>query len=121
MKKYSEEHQWVEIGGDGVATVGISKFAADELGEITFVELPSMGQVFTAKSPLCVVESVKAASDVYAPVGGKVCAVNTVLETAPDKLNEDPEGEAWICKLEAPNAADLDALMDAAAYQAFCK
>ena len=121
MKKYSEEHQWVEIGADGIATVGISQFAADELGEITFIELPEAGKTVKAKEPLCVIESVKAASDVFAPVGGTVCEVNASLEKAPEGLNSAPEGDAWICKLSNPQLADLEALMDEAKYREFIR
>ncbi len=121
MKKYSEEHQWVEIGADGIATVGISQFAADELGEITFIELPEAGKAVKAKDQLCVIESVKAASDVYAPIGGTVCAVNDALEKTPENLNSAPEGEAWICKLENPQVADLEGLMDEAQYKEFIR
>ena len=92
MKKYSEEHQWIEVADDGTATIGISKYAADELGEITFVELPTVGQELKAKDQLCVVESVKAASDVFMPVSGVITEVNTVLDKDPSSLNNDPEG-----------------------------
>ena len=121
MKKYSEEHQWVEIGADGIATIGISQFAADELGEITFIELPEAGKAVKAKDQLCVIESVKAASDVYAPVGGTVCEVNAALEKNPENLNSAPEGDAWICRLENPQVADLEGLMDEAQYKEFIR
>ena len=121
MKKYSEEHQWVEIGDDGIATVGISQFAADELGEITFIELPEVGKAVKAKEPLCVIESVKAASDVFAPVGGTICEVNTALEKAPEGLNGAPEGDAWICKLSNPQLVDLETLMNETQYQEFIR
>ena len=121
MKKYSEEHQWIDVAADGTATIGISKYAADELGEITFVELPMVGQELKAKDQLCVVESVKAASDVFMPVSGTVTEVNTVLDKDPSALNNDPEGLGWICRIDKADPADLAALMDEAAYAAFCK
>lgn len=121
MKKYSEEHQWIEVADDGTATIGISKYAADELGEITFVELPTVGQELKAKDQLCVVESVKAASDVFMPVAGVITEVNTVLDKDPSPLNNDPEGIGWICRIVKADPADLATLMDEAAYAAFCK
>ena len=121
MKKYSEDHQWVEVAEDGTAKVGITQFAAEELGEITFVELPSVGKSFQSGEQLCVVESVKAASDVYAPAGGTVIAVNSPLEEDPSGLNEDPEGTAWLCQIKDWDAAALDKLMDAAAYEKYCR
>ena len=121
MKKYSEEHQWIDLAQDGTAAVGITKYAADELGEITFIELPENGRQLAAGEQLCVVESVKAASDVFAPASGTVTAVNTALETNPALLNDDPEGEAWICKFANVPAADLDSLMDEAQYKKFCE
>ena len=98
MRKYSEEHQWIEVSADGSATVGITKYAADELGEITFIELPTLGKSLKAKEQLCVVESVKAASDVFMPAGGTISEVNTVLDKDPSALNNDPEGIGWICR-----------------------
>ena len=121
MKKYSEEHQWIEVAADGTATIGITKYAADELGEITFIELPTVGQELKAKEQLCVVESVKAASDVFMPVSGTVKEVNTVLDKDPSALNNDPEGLGWICRIDKADPADLAALMDEDAYAAFCK
>ncbi|MBO4619427.1 MAG: glycine cleavage system protein GcvH [Victivallales bacterium] len=121
MKKYSEEHQWIDVNEDGSATVGITKYAADELGEITFIELPTVGQALKAKEQLCVVESVKAASDVFMPASGTITEVNTVLDRDPSALNNDPEGIGWICRIDKADPADLAALMDEAAYQAFCK
>ena len=106
MKYYSEEHQWVEIEG-GKARIGITKFAADELGELSYVELPSVGSVFKQGDSLCVVESVKAASDVFMPIGGKIVEVN--------------EGEGWICIASDVNADELAKLMDEEKYLASLK
>ena len=121
MKKYSKEHQWIELADDGTALVGISRFAADELGEITFIELPQDGIRLAAGERLCTIESVKACSDVFMPAGGAVVAVNSALEAEPSPLNDAPEGEGWICRVSDVNAADLDALMDSVQYGEFCK
>ncbi len=121
MRKYTKEHQWIEMLPDGTAKVGITKYAAEELGEITFVELPALDKCVHGGEPLCVVESVKAASDVFMPVTGTVSAVNTPLEKDPTPLNEDPEGEGWICLLQNPDAAALETLMTQEQYQSFCQ
>ena len=118
MKKYSEEHQWVEVG-NGVATVGITAYAAEELGEISFVELPEKGIVFAQGDSMCVIESVKAASDVFAPVGGTVLEVNQRLEKEPDIINDSPEREGWICRLSELDERELESLMTDAEYEAF--
>lgn len=120
MKYYSAEHQWVEVEGDK-AKIGITKFAADELGELSYVELPSVGGVFKQGDPLCVVESVKAASDVFMPVGGKVVEVNAKLEKKPELVNEDAEGEGWICIATDVDATELSKLMDEEKYLAGLK
>ena len=120
MKYYSEEHQWVEIEG-GKARIGITKFAADELGELSYVELPSVGSVFKQGDSLCVVESVKAASDVFMPIGGKVVEVNTKLEKSPELVNADAEGDGWICVVTDVNADELAKLMDEERYLASLK
>ncbi len=118
MKRFSDDHQWVRYE-DGRATVGITAYAADELGDITFVELPEEGLVVSQGDVLCVVESVKAASDVYAPVGGTVVEVNRALETRPGVVNDSPESKGWICRLEEVVEGDLDSLMTDAQYEAF--
>jgi len=118
MKKFSEEHEWVEIE-DGVATVGITAYAAEELGEITFVELPGKGVVLGQGDSLCVVESVKAASDVFVPIGGTIMEVNGRLEEEPELVNESPEGEGWICKLSEVDEGELENLMTEREYEAF--
>lgn len=120
MKYYSEEHQWVEVEGEE-ATIGITKFAADELGELSYVELPSVGAVFKKGDALCVVESVKAASDVFMPVAGTVVAVNVTLEKTPELVNEDAEEAGWICKVTGVKAEELADLMDAEKYLASLK
>ncbi|GFO68829.1 glycine cleavage system H protein [Geomonas limicola] len=117
---FSKEHEWVKIDGSQ-ATVGISAHAAHELGDITFVELPQVGKTLKQFDTLAGIESVKAASDIYAPVSGKVVAVNDKLEDAPELVNESAEEEGWICRLEVANAADVSALMDAAAYAEYLK
>lgn len=118
MKRYSDDHQWVRYE-EGRATVGVTAYAADELGDITFVELPDVGLVVSQGDVLCVVESVKAASDVYAPVGGTVVEVNRVLEAQPRLVNDSPESKGWICRLEEVVESDLDSLMTDAQYEAF--
>lgn len=117
---FTKEHEWVKIDGTR-ATVGISEHAAHELGDITFVELPQMGKVVKQFDTLAGIESVKAASDIYSPVSGKVAQVNDKLEDAPELVNESAEDAGWICKLEVSDAAELGALMDAAAYAEFLK
>ncbi|MBO7742510.1 MAG: glycine cleavage system protein GcvH [Victivallales bacterium] len=122
MKRYSQEHQWIEVAADGAsALVGITKYAADELGDITFIEMPAVGKTLSAGAQLYVIESVKAASDVFIPASGTISEVNTALETAPEKINEDPENAAWICRITNFNAAEIDALMDEAKYAEYCK
>ena len=116
-KYYSESHDWIELDGD-TAALGISKYAADSLGDITYVEIPASGKAVAAGDVLCTVESVKAVSDVYAPVAGVVGEGNADLEADPGALNADPEN-TWICKLEGVKADSLAGLMDADAYAKF--
>jgi glycine cleavage system H protein len=115
--KYAESHEWIRDNGDGTATVGITEHAQDALGDLVFVELPEMGKQFAAKDACAVVESVKAASDIYSPVGGEVIAVNQTLEDAPETINGDAYGDGWIFKLKLAAAAELDNLLDAGGYQ----
>lgn len=115
MKKYTKDHEWVELDGE-TATLGISEHAAGELGDITFVELPEKGAVLGQGDVVSVVESVKAASDVYSPVGGTVTEVNTELSSNPAVVNESAEDNGWICKLKILDAKELDSLMDEAGY-----
>jgi glycine cleavage system H protein len=116
--RYSEEHEWVAVA-DGVATVGITDYAQSELGDIVFVELPAVGTALTRTKAFGVVESVKAVSDVYAPVGGTVVEVNDRLGDRAELINEDPYGEGWMVRVTMSDPAELDQLMDAAAYAAF--
>lgn len=116
--KYVASHEWLRVGADGVVTVGITDHAQALLGDIVFVELPKAGAQLAAEEQAGVVESVKAASDVYSPIAGEIVEVNDVLEGEPQLANTDPYGEGWFFKLRPASAADLDALMDAAAYTA---
>ncbi len=115
--RYSEDHEWVKVEGN-VAVIGISDFAQKELGDITYADLPEVDDEFEAGEEFGALESVKASSELLCPVGGKVVEVNPDLEDAPEKINEDAY-EAWIIKVEMSDPAEVEALMDAAAYQAF--
>jgi len=117
MKYYTEEHEWLEIDGD-TATVGITVHAADELGDITYVELPEVGADFNKGEVFSVVESVKAASDIYSPLKGTVSEVNEDLEDSPELVNEDAETKGWICKFSNVEV-DTSGLMNAEQYKAF--
>ena len=117
--KYTEDHEWVKVEGDTVI-VGITKYAAEQLGDVVFVELPDVGASFDKGGDMAVVESVKAASDVYAPVGGEVLEVNVALTDAPETVNEAPEAGGWFAKLKLSDTSERDALMDEAAYKTFC-
>ena len=112
---YSKDHEWVRVEGD-VTTIGITDHAQDELGDVVFVELPEVGATFDAGEAFGAVESVKAVSDLYAPVGGEVLEVNGALEDAPEKINEDPYGDGWILKLRAGGEGDL---LSAQEYEQF--
>jgi glycine cleavage system H protein len=115
---YTDEHEWVDVEGD-IATVGITDYAQEQLGDIVFVELPAEGASFGKGDDAAVVESVKAASDVYAPVSGEVVEANGALEGEPALVNTDPEAEGWFFKLRLSDASELDGLMDEAGYEAF--
>ncbi|WP_309622972.1 glycine cleavage system protein GcvH [Novosphingobium sp.] len=115
---YSQDHEWIDVDGD-TGTVGITDYAQGQLGDITFVELPAAGSNQGKGDAACVVDSVKAASDVYAPVGGEVTEANAALEGEPELVNTDPEGAGWLFKLTLADAGELDELMDKAAYDAF--
>jgi glycine cleavage system H protein len=117
---YTNEHEWIRVEGD-VGTVGITAFAAEKLGDVVFVELPDAGKQVKKDGDMAVVESVKAASDVYAPVSGSVTAANAAIVDDPAKVNADPEGEGWFVKLKLSNAGELSGLMDKAAYDKFCE
>jgi glycine cleavage system H protein len=118
--RFTDQHEWVRLEGDE-ATVGITRHAAEQLGDVVFVELPQAGRKVGAGAEAAVVESVKAASEVYAPVGGEVTLANSALEAQPGKVNEDPEGEGWFFKLKVSDKGAFAKLMDQAAYQEFVK
>lgn len=114
--RYAKSHEWLKPEGDGTVTVGISDYAQNSLGDITYVQLPKVGTAFKAGETFGVVESVKAASDLYAPVAGTVVAINDHLNSAPETVNQAPYEAGWMLKLKPANAADANALLDAAAY-----
>ncbi|MDZ4861218.1 MAG: glycine cleavage system protein GcvH [Candidatus Hydrogenedentes bacterium] len=116
--KYTKEHEWVRAEG-AVYVVGITSFAADQLGDVTYVDLPKPGKEVKQGDSAAAIESVKAASDIYAPVGGRVSEVNDALTDAPELVNQGPYDQGWFFKLEGVNAGDFDALMDAKAYTAY--
>ncbi len=120
MKYYSEDHEWVEINGDE-ATVGISEYAANELGDITYVDLPNEDDDFIIGDTLGVVESVKASSDVYAPISGTVSMVNDALDDEPGLINESPEDKGWLCRLVNLDTSELDDMMNEEAYFKYLK
>jgi len=115
--KYTASHEWVKTEADGTITVGITQHAQELLGDMVFVEAPTVGRKLKTKEECAVVESVKAAADVYAPVAGEVIAANSELDSSPENINSDPYG-AWIFKMKPDNVTDVTALMDASAYQA---
>jgi glycine cleavage system H protein len=117
---YTKEHEWIAVEGDQ-ATVGITDFAQSQLGDVVFVELPEPGKQVTKGGEAAVVESVKAASDVYSPVSGEVTEANQALVDDPSLANTDPEGEGWFFRLRLSDQGELDGLMDAAAYKSFCE
>jgi glycine cleavage system H protein len=116
--RFTKDHEWVIVQGD-VATVGITAYAAEQLGDVVFVETPAVGKTVKAGDAFAVVESVKAASDVYAPISGEVVEGNTVLGDAPETVNADPENGGWFAKVKVANPAEVDALMDRDAYEAY--
>jgi len=116
--KYSNEHEWIRVEGD-VGTVGISQYAQEQLGDVVFVDVPQAGRKIAKGESVAVVESVKAASDIYTPASGEVTEGNAALGDAPGDINADPMGKGWIFKVKLGNPADLDGLMDQAAYDAF--
>ena len=118
--RYTDQHEWVRIDGDQ-ATVGITKYAAEQLGDVVFVEVPETGRKIGAGGEAAVVESVKAASEVYAPIGGEVTAGNEALTADPAKVNADPEGEGWFFKLKIADKGELAKLMSAEQYAGFVK
>jgi glycine cleavage system H protein len=118
--RYTKDHEWVRMEGDA-AVVGISAYAVEQLGDVVYVELPAVGASFTQGKEMAVVESAKAASDVYAPISGEVLAVNEALSSAPQAVNEGAETGGWFVMLKASNAGELDGLMDEAAYADYVK
>jgi glycine cleavage system H protein len=115
--KYTKEHEWVRDNGDGTVTVGITDHAQDSLGDLVFVELPEVGREVDSGETCAVVESVKAASDIYSPVSGEVTEANDALGDAPETINDDPYGEGWIYKLKLADLAQMDGLLDASGYE----
>ena len=115
--KFTADHEWVQVSGS-TARVGITQFAQEQLGDVVFVELPAVGATFAQGKEAAVVESVKAASDIYAPVSGTIAAVNDGLPDNPSLVNTDPQGEGWFFEITLSNPSELDGLMDEAAYQA---
>lgn len=113
--KYTPDHEWLQIEGD-IATVGITSHAAEQLGDIVFVELPEIGAKYSQGDDVAVVESVKAASDIYAPIDGEIVEVNTELESAPEEVNTDPQGAGWFFKMKISEQSQLDALMSVDDY-----
>ncbi|HME11957.1 MAG TPA: glycine cleavage system protein GcvH [Candidatus Acidoferrum sp.] len=116
--KYTKEHEWVDVKGD-TATIGITDYAQQELGDVVFAELPKVGAAITAGKSFGTVESVKAVSEIFAPASGEVLEANPELQATPEKINTDPHGAAWLIKVKLSNPAELAGLMDAAGYEAF--
>lgn len=118
--KYTKEHEWIKIDGE-VATIGITDHAQTELGDITFVELPDVGKAVKQSDSCATVESVKAASDIYTPLSGKISAVNESLQDTPEVINQSPYEAGWICKVDITNAGEADNLMSAQDYEEYLK
>ncbi len=118
--KYTDQHEWVAVEGD-VATVGITDYAQGQLGDVVFVELPDEGKSFAMGDQAAVVESVKAAAEVYAPISGKIVEINEALNDKPELVNEDSTGDGWFFKIEIDDESELDSLMDAKEYKEFVK
>ena len=117
--KYAKTHEWTRVNDDGSVTVGISDSAQDQLGDMVFIELPEVGQTVTAAEACAVVESVKAASDVYAPIGGEIVEVNEALVDSPEAVNQNAFGEGWLFRLQPADIGEMAALMDGDAYEIF--
>jgi glycine cleavage system H protein len=116
--RYTKDHEWIKVSGE-IGTIGITDYAQHELGDVVFVELPAVGTHIAAGKILGTIESVKAVSEIYAPVSGEVIETNTALTKAPEIVNSDPHGAAWLVKIKLSKTAEVSSLMDAAAYQAF--
>ncbi|MBB3048388.1 glycine cleavage system H protein [Litorivivens lipolytica] len=119
--KYASSHEWARLEADGTITVGITDHAQDALGDVVFVELPEIGNTYSAGEEIGVVESVKAASDIYSPVSGEVIAINESLEESPEVINESPYDDGWFFKLQPSEPGELENLLDAEAYDAECE
>ncbi len=117
-KRYSKEHEWVKVEGN-IAVIGISEFAQTQLGDVVFVELPEVGRTFSQNDEAGVVESVKAASEIYTPVSGEVVEINNLLDDAPENVNKDAEGKGWMFKIRMSNPSEVSGLLDKNAYDAF--
>ena len=117
--RFTRDHEWVNLHDDGTASIGITRYAADQLGDVVFVEVPDVGRRVSKGEGFAVVESVKAASDVYAPLDGEVVEANAELSTQPETVNADPEGSGWFARIRVADTAALDALMDRAAYDQY--
>ena len=113
---YSSDHEWARVD-DGKVRIGVTDYAQDALGDVVFVELPETGRTVTAGEGIAEVESTKSVSDIYAPIAGTVAEVNDALADQPERINDDPYGDGWICVIEAADVTDIDSLMDAAAYR----
>ena len=118
---YATSHEWLKLGDDGIATVGISDFAQSELGDVVYVELPEPGSIVNAKDEVSVVESVKTASDIYSPVSGEIIEVNEGLDENPESVNSGPYDEGWLFKIKLSNDAELDELLNAEEYKENCE
>lgn len=116
--RFTKEHEWIRVEGE-VGVVGVTTYAAEQLGDVVVVDLPDVGKSVAKEAEIAVVESVKAASDIYAPVAGEVVEVNSALETAPETVNSDPQGAGWFFKLKIADASQIETLMDEAAYAAY--
>jgi glycine cleavage system H protein len=116
--KFTDSHEWIEVETGHIARIGITEYAQKELGDIVYVELPIAQKQVNAKQEIAVLESTKAAADIYSPVSGTVIEINTKLTGTPELVNQSPEQEGWICKIELTNPSEMDLLMDKAAYQA---
>ncbi len=118
--KYTKEHEWITVNGD-IATVGITQHASEQLGDVVFVDLPAIGKKVEQGKEAAVVESVKAASDVFAPINGEIVEVNSAITDDPSKVNSDPEGAAWFMRIRIADKSQLDDMLDKVAYEAFLK
>lgn len=118
MRRFTEDHEWIDVDGD-TATVGITDYAQKALGDVVFVELPEVGATYGKGDEMAVVESVKAASEVYAPIAGTISAINDALEGEPGQVNASPEADGWFVKMSIDDSSELDAMMDASGYESF--